>query len=201
MTYSDFCRRGRVLNKSACIYLCAALILSLAANSPALSDQTDNRLDGLFGQLLTADNSTQAREIEQQIWNIWFHHDGTGDAVDSLLKRGRYAVASEQLEFAEKLYSQLIEVAPDFAEGWNRRATVRYMRGDFNGSIADIEATLRLEPRHFGAISGLGLCRIALEDLAGAARAFRDVLAISPHASGPKFNLDAIEQMLKDSAI
>ena len=197
MFFDEFYRSGRAVIKTAY----AALILAFSLASPALGDQTDGRLDGLFARLLTSDDSTQAREIEQEIWNIWFHYEGQGDEVDSLLSRGRYAIASEQLEFAENLYSRLIEIAPAFAEGWNRRATVRYMRGDFKGSIADIEATLKLEPRHFGAISGLGLCRIALEDLAGAANAFREVLAINPNATGPKFNLEAIEQMLKDDSI
>ncbi len=197
MFFDEFYRSGRAVIKTAY----PTLILAFTLASPALGDQTDGRLDGLFARLLTSDDSTQAREIEQEIWNIWFHYEGQGDEVDSLLSRGRYAIASEQLEFAENLYSRLIEIAPAFAEGWNRRATVRYMRGDFKGSIADIEATLKLEPRHFGAISGLGLCRIALEDLAGAANAFREVLAINPNATGPKFNLEAIEQMLKDDSI
>lgn len=199
MSYSEY--SGRALIKSAYICVGAALILGFVAAAPADADQTDTRLDGLFQQLRGSGDSTQAREIEQEIWNIWFHYEGAGDEVDSLLRRGRYAIASEQLEFAENLYSHLIKIAPEFAEGWNRRATVRYMRGDFKGSIADIETTLKLEPRHFGAISGLGLCRIALEDLKGAASAFRDVLAINPHASGPIFNLKAIEQMLKQDSI
>ena len=185
--------------RAVAITACFGLILGLALASPARADQKDERLGPLFGQLLVVDNGTQALEIERAIWNIWFEIDG--DKVNSLLVRGRYAISSDQLEFAEKLYDELIEIAPEFAEAWNRRATVRYMRGNFAGSIADIEATLKLEPRHFGAISGLGLCRIALEDLKGAATAFRDVLAINPHAAGPINNLKAIEQMLKEDSI
>ena len=193
MSFGKFFGHKRAFAKTACV----AFILGLA--SPALADQTDARLGPLFDKLLVVDNGTEALEIERTIWNIWF--EIAGDDVNSLLERGRYALSSNQLAFAEKLYDQLIEAAPEFAEGWNRRATVRYMRGNFAGSIADIEVTLKLEPRHFGAISGLGLCRIALEDLQGAATAFRDVLAINPHAAGPMNNLKAIEQMLKNNSI
>jgi tetratricopeptide (TPR) repeat protein len=197
MSFDEFCKLGRVAVRCLCACLSAALILTLA--SPAVADQSDERLGPLFDQLLVVDNGTRALEIERAIWNIWFEFDV--DEVKSLLVRGRYAVSSDQLKFAEDLYDKLIEIAPDFAEGWNRRATVRYMRGNFTGSIEDIESTLKLEPRHFGAISGLGLCRIALENLEGAATAFHDVLAINPHAAGPINNLKAIEQMLKDDSI
>ncbi len=200
MSFGKFFRRRRAFARTACATIaCVALILGLSLASPAFADQTDARLGPLFDKLLVVDNGTQALEIERTIWNIWF--EIAGDDVNSLLERGRYALSNNQLAFAEKLYDQLIEIAPDFAEGWNRRATVRYMRGNFAGSIADIEVTLKLEPRHFGAISGLGLCRIALEDLNAAATAFRDVLAINPHAAGPMNNLKAIEQMLKNDSI
>lgn len=195
MSFSEFFGRRCTIVKSTYV----VLIFGLTLASPAFGDQKDMRLGPLFDQLLAADNGAQALELERTIWNIWFEIDG--DKVNSLLVRGRYAISSDQLELAEKLYDDLIEAVPDFAEAWNRRATVRYMRGDFEGSIADIEATLKLEPRHFGAISGLGLCRIALEDLEGAATAFRAVLAINPHAAGPINNLKAIEQMLKKDSI
>jgi tetratricopeptide (TPR) repeat protein len=195
MAFGKIFGRRCAFAKSACV----ALILGLNFVAPVSADQTDARLGPLFDKLLVVDSGAQALEIERTIWKIWFEIDG--DDMNSLLERGRYALSSNQLAFAEKLYDQLIEVAPDFAEGWNRRATVRYMRGNFAGSITDIEATLKLEPRHFGAISGLGLCRIALEDLQGAATAFREVLAISPHAAGPMNNLKAIEQMLKNDSI
>ena len=195
MSFGEIFGRRCAVVKSTCV----ALIFGLTLASPAFGDQKDERLGPLFDQLRVVDNGTQALEIERAIWNIWFEIDG--DKVNSLLVRGRYAISSDQLEFAERLYDELIEIAPEFAEAWNRRATVRYMRGNFAGSIADIEATLKLEPRHFGAISGLGLCRIGLEDLKGAATAFRDVLAINPHAAGPINNLEAIEQMLKDDSI
>jgi tetratricopeptide (TPR) repeat protein len=200
MSFGKIFGRRCAFARIACTTIaCVALILGFTLASPAFADQTDARLGTLFDQLLVVDNGAEALKIERAIWNIWFEIDG--DDINSLLERGRNALSSNQLAFAEKLYDELIEVAPDFAEGWNRRATVRYMRGNISGSITDIEVTLKLEPRHFGAISGLGLCRIALEDFNAAATAFRDVLAINPHAAGPMNNLKAIEQMLKNDSI
>ena len=113
------------------------------------------------------------------------------------MNRVASAMASQRFEHAEVLCSTVIELAPEFVEGWNRRATVRYLAADIDGSIADVNATLDLEPRHFGALSGLGLCFLALEDLEKAADTLRRVLAIHPCAAGAKNNLAEIEEALR----
>ena len=95
----------------------------------------------------------------------------------------------------------MVARTPDFAEGWNRRATVRFMIGDLNGSVDDIRRTLSLEPRHFGALSGLGLIYLQREDWGGARQAFDEALAINPHLPGPRQNLEMIEQRAREETI
>ena len=85
---------------------------------------------------------------------------------------------------------------PDYAEGWNKRATVHYLKGDYSASVIDIERTLALEPRHFGAISGMGLIFMARGDEAGALKAFKEVLKIHPHARGAQFHVEELRKKL-----
>jgi tetratricopeptide (TPR) repeat protein len=153
-------------------------------------------LDDLFVRLRTATNAEDAQQLEDSIWEIWFHYDGDNRHINYLMGRVASAMANQHFEQAEVLCSTVIELAPEFVEGLNRRATVRYLAADIDGSIADISAVLDLEPRHFGALSGLGLCFLALEDLEKAADTIRRVLAIHPNAAGAKNNLAEIEEAL-----
>ena len=100
-------------------------------------------------------------------------------------------VSSGDLAAAESLYTRVIDSLPGFSEGWNRRATVRYYQGDYDGSMADIEQTLRLEPRHFGAIWGLGMILGSQRDFQRAIEAFERLLEIKPNArdAGPRIEL------------
>src|SRR3989442_13152035 len=100
--------------------------------------------------------------------------------LDAILAGGIAAMERQDLTAAEALFTSLIEAAPEFAEGWNKRATVRYMAQDFEGSIADCRETLARKPGHFGALSGQGLCHIALEQWQGAGTRFRRTLDVSP---------------------
>lgn len=159
--------------------------------------QIKRPLDDLFARLRTAASAEDARQLEDSIWEIWFHYDGDNRHINYLMKRAAAAIANQSFEHAEVLCSTVIEFAPEFVEGWNRRATVRYLAADIDGSIADVNATLDLEPRHFGALSGLGLCFLALEDLEKAAEAIRRVLEIHPYAVGAKNNLAEIEEALR----
>jgi tetratricopeptide (TPR) repeat protein len=98
-----------------------------------------------------------------------------------------------KLEEAAAEFSRVIEIVPDFAEGWNKRATVRFMSKDFTGSIADCQETLARNPNHFGASSGQGLCHISLGEYREAAVCFRRALEIHPHLDGVRYNLAVAE--------
>jgi tetratricopeptide (TPR) repeat protein len=96
-------------------------------------------------------------------------------------------------------FNQLTEIEPEFAEGWNKRATVLYLMGRFKESEEDILRTLKLEPRHFGALSGQGLIRMALEDWSGAITVLEAGLRIHPHMSGVIRNLEYVRKKQKES--
>jgi tetratricopeptide (TPR) repeat protein len=179
------------------IQLTLALVLFVPAIS--FSDQTDSRLEALFTTLKTSENSVELQEAEVNIWALWFE-SGRGE-IDSLMEKAGIAVQSSQLAQAEKIYSQVVEMAPAFSEGWNRRATVRYYRQDYSGSLADIQQTLVLEPRHFGAIWGLGMILGWERDFSGAITAFEQLLEIKPNARDAKPRIELLKQELAKSSV
>lgn len=158
----------------------ASVVLCFLVSLHASADQNDPRLDKLFSELAATHSSEDAEAIEAKIWSIWLVPP-PGQEVAAAMERGLQSMALGQGFDAMRAFDQVIKLAPDFAEGWNKRATVRYLLGDLDGSIADIDRTLKLEPRHFGALSGLGLCRLAQEKPAEALDAFDAALKINPN--------------------
>ncbi len=158
---------------------CIALILlAMASALPAAADQTDQRLDQLFarlGQPETAD----ALRVEATIWQIWWI-TRTEEAIRPF-HRGMDALGEGRVADALALFDDVVAKAPDFAEGWNKRATALFLLGRNDESAADIARTLALEPRHFGAWAGLGLIRLARGQEAEALAAFERGLAVNPH--------------------
>jgi tetratricopeptide (TPR) repeat protein len=138
---------------------------------------------------LTGDDRARAAQAAAALWEIWCR-SGVPE-VDRLFRDGVAAMESRDLPRAENLFSQIIEIAPDFAEGWNKRATVRYLVEDYAGAIADCEETIRRKPRHFGALSGQGLCHVALGQMREAADLFRRCLEVYPHLTAARQNLAA----------
>ncbi len=163
----------------------------------AKTDQTDPRLDTLFAALEGASNTADARLIEQRIWNVWAEIDDPDSAL--LLEQGNAAMASRLYDVAMTRYDELIEREPAFAEAWNRRATLHFIRGDFRASVLDIQKTLDLEPRHFGALSGLGLIYMSLEENEAAIRSFEAALDIYPFMSGPRANIERLKGEIEGS--
>jgi len=177
------------------------LVLGMALFFPAssYSDQTDARLDELFTTLQSSENSGVLEETEVHIWAIWF--ESGREEIDSLMEEAGVAVQSGQLAQAENLYSRVIKMAPGFSEGWNRRATVRYYQQDYGGSIKDIQQTLSLEPRHFGAIWGLGMILGRDRDFSGAITAFERLLEIKPNSRDAKPRIELLKQELNKSSV
>ncbi|MBO0346971.1 tetratricopeptide repeat protein [Roseibium sp. CAU 1637] len=152
-------------------------------------------LDGLFDDLAAAEGETQARIRAHRIQLLWLRSGS--DTVDLLMRRAGTALQQEDLILAQDLLDVVVTLAPEFAEGWNRRATVFYMKSDFSKSLADIERTLALEPRHWGALSGLGIIQRRLGQDKRALETFRRALSIHP---GLENASEAIETLEKDAA-
>ena len=172
------------------------LLAMLAAAAPAAGDQNDPRLDPLFSALRQAEDTTKARRVEAGIWRIWSQY-GDDPMIDRMMRHGARLMAAEQMKRAAEIYDQVVTRAPAFAEGWNRRATLRFLTGDFDGSVADIRQVLNLEPRHFGALSGLGLIYMTLERPQGALKAFERALQINPHMASARRHAAYLRAQLK----
>lgn len=173
------------------------LTLLLAALAcPALADQNDPRLDALFRELHRTEDPGKAAFLQAGIWHVWYWHEDA--AVRDLMSEGVRALTGERYAEAVKLFSRLIEMAPDYAEAWNRRATTYYLMGRYADSLADIDRVLELEPRHFGALSGRGLCLRDTGDLEGAVAALRQALAVNPHLEEVQLEIIRLEARLHE---
>lgn len=179
--------------------LALAVLPTFLAGGPALADQRDDRLPKLFAELLGASDIGTARAVEARIWSLWYEHDD--EAIVLLMRQGRAAMARQDHRSALRSFDQVVKIAPDFAEGWNARATLYYLMGRHEDSLADIERTLALEPRHFGALSGRGLVYSALEKWELALESFEAALAVHPQMPGPRLNAEAIRKELGDREI
>jgi tetratricopeptide (TPR) repeat protein len=178
-----------------------ALVLVFCAVlcGPANADQKDPRLDKLFQQLKTAANTEQSQPVEEQIWEIWMQ---SGDQnIDALMAIGVASMNDGNYDQALRAFGRVVDLAPRFAEGWNKRATVLYLMGHYEDSIKDIDKTLALEPRHFGALSGLGLCDAQLDKQKEALDAFERALAINPNMPGIKLNAEEMKKQLGNKSI
>ncbi len=154
---------------------------------PQRGDRTQN-LDFLFGALKAAPDADSAKAIEERIWALWFVSGS--DTTDLLMTRVKTAIDGKEIDLALELLNAIIEIKPDYVEAWNRRATVHFMKKDYGRSLADIRQVLAREPRHFGALSGLGLIMQELGEEKRALEVFRRALAVHPH-------LERIPDMIK----
>jgi tetratricopeptide (TPR) repeat protein len=154
---------------------------------PQRGDRTQN-LDFLFGALKAAPDGDSAKAIEERIWALWFVSGS--DTTDLLMTRVKTAIDGKEIDLALELLNAIIEIKPDYVEAWNRRATVHFMKKDYGRSLADIRQVLAREPRHFGALSGLGLIMQELGEEKRALEVFRRALAVHPH-------LERIPDMIK----
>ena len=148
----------------------------------------------LFEQLEQAPSHSQTQIIEGQIWQAWLL--APDENAQALMSQLSYAVSSGQLQLGLRLANQLVDSNPDFAEAWNKRATIQYLLGNHGQSVADIKQTLLLEPRHFGALSGLGLIFMASGNYEAALDAFKAVLALSPGSDNARGSIARAESLI-----
>jgi len=145
---------------------------------PERGERTYN-LDTLFDALKIAPDESSAKAIEDRIWALWMVSGS--DTCNILMSRAKMAADGQDYGLAVKLLDAVVELRPDYVEGWNRRATVYYLQKDYGHSLADIRQVLAREPRHFGALSGLGAIMQEIGDDKHALEAYRRALAIDPH--------------------
>ena len=176
-------------------WISTVMLVAVLAAGNARADQSDRRLDDLFDQLARSKGAHEAQAIENAIWSIWVQHPD--ERAQRYMFAGIRQINDGQLREALITFERLVEMAPSFAEAWNKRATVAYLLNDYDASARDIAETLKLEPRHFGALSGLGLVNIALGRAEAAITAFEMALAHHPHLPGARENIEMLRETLK----
>jgi len=160
------------------------------ANRGAMSDAP------LLHQRLRDESGLVRSYAEQGLWLLWSR---SGEAaIDALMARGRDEMEAERLPDAIKTFSEVIRKKPDFAEGWNKRATANYLAGDYERSLADCDEVLKRNPNHFGALSGAGQIHFALENYELALVWFRRALEVNPNMIGVEINIHRTQERLQE---
>ncbi|WP_170921198.1 tetratricopeptide repeat protein [Enhydrobacter aerosaccus] len=167
---------------------CLAGLLMLMLATGVLAQGTDSgngraaMLDTLFAKLQSTADPLAAQALEQAIWEQWTMVPDPGQR--QLMLRGIAEMQQQELQNAIATFTKLIEIAPELSEAWNKRATVYWLVGNLSASIADICETVKREPRHFGAYSGLGMIRAQQGEPARAVAAFELARKYNPHIVG-----------------
>ena len=146
---------------------------------PKVGADRTRGLDFLFGALKAAPDEASARHVEARIWAQWMQTPS--DTAALLMLRAKTAMEGQKIDVALKLLDSVIKLRPDYVEAWNRRATLYYLKNDYTHSLEDIRQVLIREPRHFGALAGLGMIMQEIGDDRRALEAFRKALAVNPH--------------------
>lgn len=190
-----------------------AIALTLGAAFPAIAQdappteeikpqpeqEVGSRLDKLFGDLKRQRNEKAAERIAGNIWQEWFKSGSA--SVDLMMKWAGDAVDAKKYDVALDFLDQVIVLSPTYAEGWNRRATVHFMMQNFGKSMADIERTLELEPRHFGALSGMAEIMKTTGRKELALDAYQRVLAIYPMMRSAQNEVSELSEELAGEGI
>ena len=176
------------------------LIVSISllfASKIALADQNDPRLNNLFKKLNETENQDEIRDLISDIWNIWYEVDDP--KVIEYFEKGIQAMNLRNYPLAIRFFNNLIEEDPNFAEGWNKRATVHFMMGNYDQSMNDIVKTLELEPRHFGALDGMGLIFIHQGQFQQAIDVYDKMLEIFPFSVKTMDKKERIQSFISQS--
>jgi len=160
-----------------------------------LFSQSNDKIEMLLDQLAIAESDNDARLIRKKIWLLWL--DGYEDQKNKpkidmaleLFNRG-------DLEKADRAFSEIIALEPGYVEGWNKRATLKFLLGDFSGSLLDIQEVLKRQPRHFGAISGSGLIHIHTKNFEDAYNTYMKLSQIDPLNEDSKRFLPMLENKI-----
>jgi tetratricopeptide (TPR) repeat protein len=174
----------------------AVLSILLALSSPALAAGDDAKrsdaLDKLFGELHQASTKRDPDKIIADIWQIWGSNDSA--TAELLIRQGTAAMNAHEFDAAEKTLIQLIESYPNYAEGWNKRATLYFIMGRYDASLTDIQHVLDLEPRHFGALAGKAAILRAQGHTREALGVLKEALAVNPHMASVIQSIKELEK-------
>ena len=176
-----------------------SLIYILFIINQSFAEDRKDELNKLFKELKIK-NSVVTFEIEQKIWKIWSTHPEKNE-LTSLLAKGSNLVNQNKFYEAEALFTKVIKLDPNWAEAWNKRATVFYLLGEFQKSQNDIDKVLELEERHFGALAGQGLVNIQLKNYEKSIMSFKKVQEIYPAMKSPKIMIKEIKELIKQQSI
>ena len=185
------------LNMRVIFKILIVSISLLFASKIALADQNDPRLNNLFKKLNETENQDEISDLISDIWNIWYEVDDP--KVIEYFEKGIQAMNLRNYPLAIRFFNNLIEEDPNFAEGWNKRATVHFMMGNFDQSMQDIIKTLELEPRHFGALDGMGLIFIHQGQFQQAIDVYDKMLEIFPFSVKTMDKKERIQSFISQS--
>ena len=185
------------LNMKVIFKILFVTISLLFASKIALADQNDPRLNNLFKKLNETENQDEIRDLISDIWNIWYEVDDP--KVIEYFEKGIQAMNLRNYPLAIRFFNNLIDEDPNFAEGWNKRATVHFMMGNFDQSMQDIIKTLELEPRHFGALDGMGLIFIHQGQFQQAIDVYDKMLEIFPFSVKTMDKKERIQSFISQS--
>ena len=175
------------------------LLIYFLAQLSSFSDERDIKLNQLFIEL-KVNQSNDAFIVEQEIWKLWSTHP-TDIKLTARLEEGAQFVRTQQLSKAIEIFTEVIKLDQNWAEAWNKRATVFYMMGKFKQSQEDIDKVLALEARHFGALAGQGLVNIQLKNYEKAILSYQQVKEIYPSMQSPEIMIRRIEELMKQQTI
>ena len=175
------------------------LIFYLFSQTSTFANERDVRLNQLFNEL-KVNKSKLASEVEQEIWKIWSTHPSDAK-LTARLEEGSQFLRNQQLSKAIEIFTEVINLDQNWAEAWNKRATVFYMMGEFKKSQDDIDKVLAIEARHFGALAGQGLVNIQLKNYEKAIFSYQQAKEIHPSMQSPEIMIRRIEELIKQQTI
>ncbi|MAC09113.1 MAG: hypothetical protein CML74_04825 [Rhodobiaceae bacterium] len=167
------------------------------------AEEKNKELDSLFTQLKTNDYIF-ALKTEKKIWKIWSTHpsdDRKGIRLTNMLAQGDLLIRKKEFDKAINIFSLIISIDSNWAEAWNKRATVLYLSGRYEDSIKDIKKVLQLEPRHFGALSGFSLNQIELKNYKAALKSYQEAQKIYPTMEAPKKMIPMLKELINGQKI
>ena len=163
-------------------------------------DNQKKQIDYLFDQLKTSTNYEDSKKIESSIWKLWTTHPSE-NSLTALLADGSFYMSQNKLETAYETFTKTIELDSNWAEAWNKRATVLYLMGKYELSQADIDKVLVLEKRHFGALSGQGLVQTALNNYQKAIDSYIEAHKVHPFMKSPMIMIEKLQIELQKQSI
>tara|TARA_Y100001935_G_C17182742_1_gene445951 strand:- start:35 stop:583 length:549 start_codon:yes stop_codon:yes gene_type:complete len=179
--------------------LSLVILFYLFSQVSSFANERDTRLDQLFNKL-KANKSKAAYIVEQEIWDLWSTHP-TDEKLTSRLEEGSQLVRDQNYLKARDVFTEVINLDQNWAEAWNKRATVLYLLGNFEDSQKDIDKVLKLESRHFGALAGQGLVNIQLKNYEKAISSYEKALKIYPSMKSPRIMIEEIQKIIKKDSI